>query len=107
MTIKHHKLKNKPIFICAIDASKAFDKVNRVKLMHSLISKIDPEIWIILKNYYENSHAFVSNSKQNGPLFKTCVGVKQGGPLSIYVEQLIKIDFFFLNIDQVYSIGIN
>ncbi|RMZ95799.1 RNA-directed DNA polymerase from mobile element jockey-like, partial [Brachionus plicatilis] len=59
-----------------------------------MIGKIDPEIWRVLKSYYEESLAFVQNKDQISSIFKTSIGVKQGGPLSpklfsIYVEDLI------------------
>lgn len=93
-TIKLYKEKRKSLYICAIDASKAFEKVNRIKLLHSLIGKMDPELWRITKNYY-NSNVYIRNCNETGPIFKTSVGVKQGGPLShrlfsIYVEELIE-----------------
>ncbi|RNA19764.1 RNA-directed DNA polymerase from mobile element jockey-like [Brachionus plicatilis] len=93
-TIQHFKHKKKKLFICAIDASKAFDKVIREIMLQSLIGKIEPENWRILKNYYVNSLALVQNKQEISTIFKTSVGVKQGGPLSpklfsIYVEELI------------------
>ena len=49
-TIQHFKSKKKKIYICAIDASKAFDKVIRETLLKKMIGKIEPEIWRILKS---------------------------------------------------------
>ena len=81
--------------ICSIDASKAFDKVNRDYLLSFLIGKVDPEIWRILRKYYNNSLACVQNGSETTDMFKTTIGVKQGGPLfpklfSIYVEAMIE-----------------
>ena len=94
-TIKYYKKKNKTVYICAIDASKAFDKINRLKLLYKLIGKIDAELWQILKLYYDNSVVYIQSQEKMSPIFKTTVGVKQGGPLSpklfsIYTEDLIK-----------------
>jgi retron-type reverse transcriptase len=82
------------VYACAIDASKAFDKVNRELLMHILHRKVDDEIWLILRSYYNNSSAYVKNGEKVSPLFTTSIGVKQGGPLSpklfsIYINELI------------------
>jgi hypothetical protein len=33
-TIKHYKNRRKTLYMCAIDARKAFEKVNRDKLLH-------------------------------------------------------------------------
>ncbi|CAF0893931.1 unnamed protein product [Brachionus calyciflorus] len=95
-TILNYKKKNKPIYVCAIDASKAFDKVNRQILFYKLIGKVNPLIWRSLKRYYENSLALVTNQDQVSGIFKTTVGVKQGGPLSpklfsIYIEELVQL----------------
>ena len=93
-TANYYNSKNKPIFACAIDASKAFDKVNRIFMMQKLIGKINPLIWRALYEYYLTSLAYVYNDNEYSIIFKTTVGVKQGGPLSpwlfsVYVEDLI------------------
>jgi endonuclease/exonuclease/phosphatase family metal-dependent hydrolase len=92
-TIRHYKKKRKPIYACAIDASKAFDKVNRERMLNTLHGKIDNEIWLILRMYYNESLAYVSCNNETSPIFKTSTGVKQGGPLSpklfsIYMHEL-------------------
>ncbi|RNA35836.1 RNA-directed DNA polymerase from mobile element jockey-like [Brachionus plicatilis] len=53
------------------------------------------QIWRCLKNYYDESMALLMNGINISSLFKTTIGVKQGGPLSpklfsIYVKGLIK-----------------
>jgi hypothetical protein len=95
-TIKYYKKRQKPIFACAIDASKAFDKVNRERLMKSLYGKVDEEVWLIIRKYYSESFAYVQNQNEISSLFKTSIGVKQGGPLSpklfsIYMHELIDL----------------
>jgi len=94
--LNSNKRRNKKTYVCAIDASKAFDKVNRTKLWAKLIDKISPNILRILMNYYSNSLAYVINDEDVSDLFKTTIGVKQGGCLSprlftIYVEDVIEL----------------
>jgi hypothetical protein len=78
-----------------LDFSKAFDKVNRTKLLYKLMFTLNPEIWLLLKNYYENLIIYVLDSKgQISEPFKSTVGVKQGGPASPdlfndYIDELI------------------
>jgi len=93
--IRSAKRNGKRVFVCAIDASKAFDKVNRVKLWLKLINMIDHSIVKILMNYYNDSQAFVQNELDISAMFATTVGVKQGGSLSprlfaMYIEDVIK-----------------
>ena len=94
-TIANYNKKKKKVYGCAIDASKAFDKVNRDILFKKLKDKVHPQIWRSLKNYYSNSMALVVNGSEISKFFKTTIGVKQGGPLSpklfsIYAEDLIR-----------------
>ncbi|RNA07626.1 RNA-directed DNA polymerase from mobile element jockey-like [Brachionus plicatilis] len=83
-------------YMCAIDASKAFDKVVRNYLWVSLIDKLPPHITLSLVSYYKQSHARIENNNEVSTVFKTNTGVKQGGPLSqrlfsIYIEDLVKV----------------
>ena len=82
-------------YVCALDASKAFDKVNRNILMAKLRDKMDDATWKSFYEYYKESKAFVSNEGKSSGQFRTSVGVKQGGPsspllFSIYSEELIE-----------------
>ncbi|RNA09839.1 RNA-directed DNA polymerase from mobile element jockey-like [Brachionus plicatilis] len=72
-TILHTIKKDKPVYACAIDASKAFDKVNRTILFNKLIGKIHPKVWNSLKNYYDSSLAYVVNQGEISEIFKTTV----------------------------------
>ncbi|CAF1025673.1 unnamed protein product [Brachionus calyciflorus] len=84
------------LYVAAIDASKAFDKVRRELLWCKLVEiKIKPLIISGLMNYYSCSNMLVSNNNQFSSIFKTTVGVKQGGVISpklfsIYIDDLIK-----------------
>jgi hypothetical protein len=94
-TIAHYNKKNKPVFACLIDASKAFDKINREILFMKLKTILIKPLWLSLRSYYKNSISYVSLNGEDGEMFKTTIGSKQGSPLSpklfsIYVEGLIK-----------------
>ncbi|RNA43283.1 hypothetical protein BpHYR1_028723 [Brachionus plicatilis] len=68
--VKLIKIEKKPlynelkitVYAVAIDASKAFDKINRKNLFLTIIGKIKPLIWRSLKK-----------------LLWTTIGVRQGG----------------------------
>ena len=88
------KRKRKNTYACAIDASKAFDKLNRHILWSKMIGKIDDDILASLINYYNHSLAIVIKENEASNIFKTELGVKQGGPLSprlfaLYMEDLV------------------
>jgi len=92
-TMQLVKLRKKKMFVTAIDASKAFDKVNRYLLWLILIKKIGFELTNVLMAYYDISQAYVSNKEEFSDIFRTTIGVKQGGPLSprlfsIYIQDL-------------------
>ncbi len=94
-TANYYNHTSKSIYACVIDASKAFDKINRLALMHKLMIMTSAVFWRALYAYYEALIAYVSNKNETSAIFKTSIGVKQGGPLSprlfsIYVEALIE-----------------
>jgi exonuclease III len=82
------------LYVVAIDATKAFDKVNRTILWANLVTKLSKTTIRALMNYYAISKAMVDMNRVKSQIFKTTVGVKQGGSLSprlfsIYIEDLI------------------
>lgn len=94
-TVNFYNCKLKSVYACAVDASKAFDKINRLAMMHKLIPKLEACIWRAVYMYYNMSFAYVVNEDEVSERFRTTTGVKQGGPLSprlfsIYVEALIE-----------------
>ncbi|RNA29712.1 RNA-directed DNA polymerase from mobile element jockey-like [Brachionus plicatilis] len=94
-TIKYCKHKDRLLYLCAIDASKVFDKIDREVLWNKMIAKnIDPAIIMTLKNYYDESLLLVKNEDEYSNMFKSTIGVKKGGVaspklFSIHIEDLI------------------
>ena len=90
------KAMNKRLYVCAIDASKAFDKIIRPKLWLELIkNKISEHTNMALINYYQDSLMIISNNNNYSNIFRTKVGVRQGGVaspklFSIYVNTLLE-----------------
>jgi hypothetical protein len=77
------RVERKEGYAVFFDFSKAFDRVNRNKMMQLLIGKIDEQLWMVLYNYYKISKIIIQapNGEKSKPIQST-VGVKQGGPLS-------------------------
>lgn len=95
-TIKSAKRKKKRVYLCLIDASKAFDKLNRMKLWKIMLSFCKPAVLRYLIQYYGNSYAYVNINGNKSETFRTTLGVKQGGSLSpllyaIYVSDINEI----------------
>ena len=84
------------MYVCAIDASKAFDKLFRPILWQQLINnEIPTHTTLALIEYYESSLMMVSNNGMYSKIFKTTVGVRQGGVaspklFSIYLDPILK-----------------
>ena len=72
--------RNKPTYLCALDASKAFDKINLTILFRKLHGHLNPRTSSALRRYYEGAQAYVVNGKQESNKFSSTIGTKQGGP---------------------------
>jgi hypothetical protein len=71
------------LFIFFLDYSKAFDKVNRIKLFYTLMNLLPPHYWLALLNYYKTSKVrLVLGDGKLSDEIESTVGVKQGGKLS-------------------------
>jgi hypothetical protein len=90
---KHLKIR---LYISAIDAAKAFDKVNRDILWSRLLEMQVPLIYVIaIEKYYKKSVMIVELEGDLSKMFKTSLGVRQGGVLSpllfcIYIDNLLE-----------------
>jgi len=95
VAMTYAKSKNKRLYAVAIDASKAFDKVNRIYLWVKLINiGVHEAIIRAIIIYYSDSIIVVGLNGELSTPFKSTVGVRQGGILSprlfaIYVHEMI------------------
>lgn len=94
-TVLYYIKRNKSVFICFLDFSKAFDKINRILLLEKLKDVLDFDHWYCLKKYYEDTAIIIKNGEYTSSRMSTRLGVKQGGPMSprlfsIYINDMIK-----------------
>lgn len=89
------KYQRKRLYIAAIDAAKAFDKVNRTILWIRMLEiGVPPLIVLAIIKYYENSMMLVQLEDDLSRPFQITVRVRQGGVLSpllfaIYINNLL------------------
>ncbi len=81
--IKYARALNTRVYMCAIDASKAFDKVIRLVLWWKLAKKgLNRKLLKALIAYYDSSKMRVQVNEKLSDIFSTSEGTKQGGPIS-------------------------
>ena len=95
-TVDYFKYNGGPVYGLALDASKAFDRVEYYKLFHLLIERGCNIFFVrLLLNMYMNQRIRVKFNSCISNLFSVTNGVKQGGILSptlftCYVDGLIQ-----------------
>ena len=96
-TIRYYNRNNSPIYVCSLDAEKAFDSCNWDILFEKLhYEKALPlPVTKVIKALYENSKAKVIYNGCHSEYFNISQGVRQGSVLSphlynIYTENLLK-----------------
>jgi hypothetical protein len=91
---KYRTKKFKPLYTCFVDLSKAFDTISRPKLWQRLHEMgIRGQMLSALQAYYSNVRECVKSNEGLTDCFDSCLGVKQGCPLSptlfgLYVDAL-------------------
>jgi hypothetical protein len=71
------------MYVCFLDASKAFDRINHWHLFNKLLFRGLPHVIVRLLVYWYTSQSFVVRwCNRVSSCFKTCNGVRQGGILS-------------------------
>ena len=93
--INHYVNNDSNVFTVLLDASKAFDRVNFIKLFKKLIEKrMCPLVIRLLLNSYTNQKLNVRWNATLSELFGVTNGVRQGGILSpilfgVYMDELL------------------
>ena len=92
--IRYYTVHNTPMYVCFLDASKAFDCINHWKLLKILVDRKCPAYVIkVLVYWYQEQRLCVKWDGMASDTFSVCNGIKQGGILSpklfnIYVDVL-------------------
>ena len=81
--IKYARLRGKPLYLCFIDLSKAYDTVDRGRLWGVLVSELGIPADIVrqLQRLYEDLAAKLADAPDQGAI-PIRVGLKQGCPCS-------------------------
>ena len=97
-TIKHiidyYTSRGSPVYLCFLDSSKAFDRVNYWKLFGKMVDRGTPGYLInLLVYWYTRQEFFVKWGTSLSRGFRASSGIRQGGILSphlynIYTDQL-------------------
>ena len=94
-TINYYKQHDSNVYTVLLDASKAFDKINYVKLFNLLVNRgMCPVTIRHILNMYVNQKLCVKWCDTNNAYFNITNGVKQGGILSpvlftVYMDELL------------------
>ena len=101
-TIKYFNSNKSPVYICSLDASKAFDSCNWYHLFHKLSNgniAIPALRWLI--KLYLNCEAKVKYKNYLSELFNPKQGVRQGSVLSPFLYNIYTEDL----LDQIKSLN--
>ena len=102
-TIDNYLSHSSPVYVCFLDSSKAFDRVNHWYLFNKLLERGIPNIIVRLLSYWYSMQLFtVQWGNVMSTPFKGSNGVRQGGILSpllfnVFMDDLSKL----LNNSQV------
>ena len=94
--ISYYNLNRSPVYMCMLDASKAFDKVNLLLLFNKLRLKgMCPLLLRFIINMYIGQNIRVKWNDCISHVYAVSNGVKQGGVMSpllfnLYVQDLIE-----------------
>ena len=92
--VDYYRSNGSPVYICSLDASKAFDKVNHSILFSKLVDRNVPMYIVrVLSVWYSTQQLNVQWGRCHSETFGVSNGVRQGGILSpklfnIYIDTL-------------------
>ena len=95
-TVEYYKSKGSKVHVMLLNASKAFDRVNYVKLFEKLVKKgMCPLTIRLLLNMYLKQKLQVKWNDFKSAKFNVTNGVRQGGVLSpllfsVYMDELLE-----------------
>ena len=93
--VNYYNRHGSDVHVVLLDASKAFDRVDHIKLFNILVGKgVCPTLLKLLFNMYSQQTMTVQWGNVTSNAFKTSSGVKQGGVLSpilftLYIDLLL------------------
>ena len=91
--IEYYTSRGSPVYLCFLDASKAFDRVNYWKLFNKLLLRGTPGYIVKLLMYWYTTQEFAVKWGASISLpFKTANGIRQGGILSPYLYNVYTDD---------------
>ena len=81
--VEYYRNLSSSVYVCFLDASKAFDRVNHWSLLHKLCIRRVPSIIIRILKYWFTQQTFcVKWGSASSELFRVTNGLRQGGILS-------------------------
>ena len=94
-TIEYYRSKGSNVHVLLLDASKAFDRVNYIKLFEKLLKReMCPLVMRLLLQTYLDQKLCVKWNDTSSEMFGVTNGVRQGGILSpllfgVFIDELL------------------
>lgn len=94
--VSHYTTRGSNLYLCSLDATKAFDKVNFVKMFNLLLERQIPSIVLrLIFDLYTRQCVRTKWNNEYSSWFDVSNGVRQGGVLSpilfnVYMDELLR-----------------